>query len=207
MRTKKRWYFVWTLVFVMLVFAGCGKKTEPPADTSLETKDGQKEFVEKALKEIVKKMKSDGQKSNDKKIQRSLAKHILKDHVALIAHFQSQAWDDIVKDMGNLRIKVYKEVDTNGNPKWYEGDMKVFWSELYKDKVDKCSDFVSIELQIWADDILLADIDPKEDEKDCSSTEDFLFRIIALDENGNVICNQSGGGRIDRRHSGVCPWV
>ncbi len=206
MRSKKTLYFAWMLVFVVLVCVGCKKNDQPPVDTAYETKDGQKESVEKAIKEIVKKMKADGEKSNDKKIQRSLAKHILKDHVSLMAHFQSQEFEKMAKVMG-LRAKVYKEKDEQGNPIWWEGDISVFWDELYKEKENLYPDSASIELEIYADDIALEDLDPPIDKKDCSSTEVFLFRVIALNEDGEEISNQDGGGSKDRDHSGPCPWV
>lgn len=203
MRTKKGWYFVWMFVFVLLVFADCGKKPVEPVDTDSVIKDGQKDFVEKALKEIMKKMKPDGPRSNDKKIQRSLAKHILKDHTALMAHFHSKEFSDMEKVMDDATV--YKN-DANGDPLGDEVPNAKFWEDLYDEKVAACPEAASIELEIYADDISLADIDPIQDEEDCSSTEVFLFRIIALDEKGNVICNQGGGGSRDRFHSGVCPW-
>jgi len=208
MRSKKTFYFVWMLVIVLLVCVGCGKKPAPSNDENIvePQKDGQKELVEKAIKEIAKNMKADGGRATEKKVQRSLAQHILKDHTALMAHFQSQKFDKMADVMGP-KAKVYKEKDANGNPVWYEGEMSTFWCELYQGKQAACEGYVSIELEIYAADILLEDIVPKEDEEDCKSTEDFIFRIIALDEKGNVICNQGGGGTKDRRHTRVCPWI
>jgi len=208
MRFKKTFYFVWMLVIVMLVCAGCGKKSPPQEEAKIvePQKDGQQEFVAKAIKEIVKNMKADGGRAKEKKVQRSLAQHILKDHTALMAHFQSQKFDKMACVMGS-EAKVYKEKDNNGDPIWYVGDMSTFWKDLYSEKENACTSAVSIELEIYADDISLVGIDPKEDKTDCESTEDFIFRVIALDEQGKVICNQGGGGKKDRRHTGVCPWI
>jgi len=204
MRTKKRWYFVWMLVFVLLVFVGCGEITKPPEETSPGKTDVQKDFVEKAIEEIVKNMKPDGPRSNEKKIQRSLAQYILKDHIALMAYFQSQEFSKMEYVMGNARVYIN---DENGDPLEEEDPNEKFWKKLYAEKAAACPDAASIELEIYADDISLEDIDPIKDETDCSSTEVFLFRIIALDENGDEISNQIGGGSRSRRHSGVCPWV
>ena len=103
--------------------------------------------------------------------------------------------------------KVYKKVDANGEPVYWQGDMGTFWSELYDDKAKAFPDAASIELELYAHAVTLEDIDPeKNDQKDCKSIEVFKFRIIALDENGNEISNQPGGGERDRKHSGACPW-
>jgi hypothetical protein len=208
MRGKKIWCLVCLLVLGMLVSAGCKRKPDEPMDVIPEVEETQKDYVEKALKEIEKQMTAVGDIARQKKVKRSLAEHILKDHAAMMAHFQSQAWDEMVKDMGDLeRIKVYKEVDANGDPIWWPGDMGTFWSELYDDKAKAFPDAASIELEIYADAVTLEDIDPeKNDQKDCKSLEVFKFRIIALDENGNEISNQPGGGERDRKHSGACPW-
>jgi len=200
MITKKRLYFVWMVVFVMLVFVGCKEKTGETEITSSEIKDGQKEYVEKALKDIVKKMKPEGPLAKTKKIQRSLAKHILKDHIALMAHFQSGEFDKMIDYLGDAQVYI-------GEPGDWEVPDAEFWKNLYDNKAGKYLDKeVSIELVIYAVDIPLGDIEPPDDGKDCFSTENFLFKIIAVDENGDVISNQDGGGSRDRFHSGGCPW-
>jgi len=200
MITKKRLYFVWMVVFVMLVFVGCTEKTGETEITSSEIKDGQKEYVEKALKDIVKKMKPEGPLAKTKKIQRSLAKHILKDHIALMAHFQSGEFDKMIDYLGDAQVYI-------GEPGDWEVPDAEFWKNLYDNKAGKYLDKeVSIELVIYAVDIPLGDIEPPDDGKDCFSTENFLFKIIAVDENGDVISNQDGGGSRDRFHSGGCPW-
>ena len=207
MRGKKILCLVCMLALVMLVSAGCKKKPEEPEDTTPEVEETQKDYVEKALKEIEKTMTADGDIAKQKKVKRSLAKHILKDHAALMALFQSKQFDAMAAYLGSAQV--YKEKDENGNPIWYEGDMSKFWNDLYDEKVNTPG-AVSIELEIYADNISLKDFTSKQDEQDdvdCESTEVFLFRIIALDENGNVISNQDGGGERDRRHSGPCPWV
>jgi len=206
MRTKKRWYFVWMIVFVLLVFAGCEKKPIGTKGTDIVTKDVQKDYVEKALKEIMKTMRPDGQRSNEKKIQRSLAKHILKDHIALMAYFQSQQWEKMEKYLeqaiGDGKVKVYIK---NDEDPVLEDPTAAFWAKLYGDKASKyLNQEVSIELEIYADDISLKDIKPIEGEEDCESTEFFKFKVIAVDKNGDVLSNQSGGGR---RHSRPCPWI
>lgn len=213
MTTKKRWYFVWMLVFVLLVFVGCGKNQEGPKDSESVAKnpesvakDGQKDYVEKSLKEIVKKMKSDGPRAKSKKIKRSLAKHILKDHVTLMAYFQSGQFDQMKNNLGNAQVKI------EGSDNWEDIDAD-FWRDLYEAKKKTCEDLgyknFSIELEIYADDISLKDIDdiPSTEEKEnCESREKFFFKIIAYDENGNVISNQDREGRRDRKHSQGCPW-
>lgn len=201
MRTKKRWYFVWMLVFVLLVFVGCKDKAGDTEITGPEIKDGQEKYVEKALKEIVKLMKTEpaGVKSNNKKIKRSLAIHILRDHVALKIHFQKGDFGKMIDYLGDAQVKI-------GESGGWEVPDADFWEGLHLEKM-KLPDAASTELVIYADDISLTDIEPiGEDPKDCKSTEFFKFKIIALDENGDVISNQDGEGRRDRRHSGGCPW-
>jgi len=130
MRTKKRWYFVWMLVFVILVFAGCEKKPVQTDDTDPVSMDGQQHYVKKALKKILGKMKPDGPVSNDKKIQRSLAIHILKDHTALMAYFQSQQWTEMEGVMRNATVylNAANGVREDGVPN------KGFWQKLYDKK-------------------------------------------------------------------------
>ena len=198
MRTKKRWYFVWMLVFVMLVFVGCKEKTGETEIKGPEFKDGQKEYVEKALKEIEKKMKSDGPRAKSKKIKRSLAQHILKDHVALMAHFQSGEFEKMIDYWGDAEVYI-------GELGSWEVPDAGFWKKLYDNKAG-LPGVASIELEIYARDISLTDIEPIVDGKDCKSKELFTFKIIALDENGNVISNQDNEARRDRFHSEACPW-
>lgn len=203
MRTKKRWYFVWMLVFVLLVFVGCKEKPGETEITGPEIKDGQEKYVEKALKEIVKLMKTEpaGVKSNNKKIKRSLAIHILRDHVALKIHFQKGDFGKMIDYLGDAQVKI-------GESGGWEVPDADFWEGLHLEKM-KLPDAASTELVIYADDISLTDIEPidkDEDKKDCKSTEFFKFKIIALDKNGNVISNQDGEGERDRRHSQGCPW-
>ena len=197
MRTKKRRYFVWMIVFILLVFVGCSKK--PDSDT----KDEQKELVEKALKNIEQKMHSADAKVKSKKIKRSLAQHVLKDHVALMAHFQSQQFTKMGELMvGNATVSSH---DGDGNPIKIDPTAG-FWKTLYDNKAD-LDGVASVELVIYATDISLTDIVPiDEDKKDCQSTEFFKFKILAIDENGNVISNQDDEGEWDRRHSSGCPW-
>jgi len=199
MITKKRWYCVWMLVFVLLMFTGCKK--------------GQEVFVEKSLKKILKKMEPTGTRSETKRIQRSLAIHILADHTALMANFQSNQFSEMEKvwknAIGTENVKVYLHND-NGVRGAVEVPDTKFWEDLYEAKKKECRDAgheaASIEIVIYSVDISLEDINPVEGEEDCKSTEVFEFKIIAHDEKGNVISNQDGEGRRDRFHSTGCPW-
>lgn len=202
--TFKKGYFVWMLVFVLLVFAGCKKGSD------VIVKDGQKELVEKVLKKIVQKMNPEGPLAKTKKIQRSLAKHILKDHIALMAHFQSGEFEKMKDNLGEAEVRI------GGSGSWAKPNAQ-FWDDLHGEKAkDYDLTKISIELVIYATDIPLADIVSDPDEaiqddatqvkEDCESTEFFKFKVIAVDENGDIISNQDGEGRRGRFHSDGCPW-
>ena len=206
MGNKKTWSFAWVLVFIGLLCVGCGEEVKPTEEPVVMVEKTQEERVEDAISKVVETMRPDGDVANTYRVQRSLALHILADHLALIAHFQSQNFEAIAKLMGDRKsIKVFRS-DENGEPIWWEGDIDVFWRKLYEDKRIICGEEVYIELQIYSEEITLIDVIPMADGIDCEALEAFKFHVVCKDKEGNIISNARGGGEIGLKHSEDCVW-
>jgi hypothetical protein len=199
-------FFPCVLVLIVLLLVGCGEKVKQPVGSDTASLETQRDYVEGAISTIMTKMEWDVNAEIAKKIRtrRSLAVHILKDHTALMAYFQSKQWEkmDIVR---GDKAKLYT-FDSEGKKVLWDGKINVFWEKMYKEKAQAYSTAASIELELEVTHVTLDDVENPTKTLDCKSQEFYEFRVVCKDENGKVISNLKGVGSGIRCHSEDCPW-
>jgi hypothetical protein len=216
MRTKKSWYLAWVLVFAVLFCFSCAKQ-ETPVEEEETIQKSEIELYDETVAEIMKLMKEKGTVNNVYKKKRSLAKHIIRDHVLLRVYFQNQQFYEMAETMGD-------GISINGTA-MKKDQIREFWkneygsirSKLTDDQKSRFDFDIEIELVFYAKEITLWDpadpqtgrmiIDGVEREVtiDGKATEKFEFKILVRDK-GEIVLDPPGEGDWDRDHSSECPW-
>jgi hypothetical protein len=218
---KKSICVVWLLVFALVWCFGCGKKEEPSVEPEQTEDRGEAELKDETIATLINLMEEEPEPfQNSQKKKRSLAQHILRDHIVIAVHFQNQQFKEMADAMKD-GIKL-NGVEMN------VGQIKQFWKAEYDKKYNSLTpeqqaefaDKYQIELVIYSSKITLKDLGEGEEglidlvidgveqqhKTNCKSNEVFKFKIL-LTENGVPISNQSGEGEWPRDHSWVCPWI
>jgi len=213
MRSKRVVCFVWVLVFIVLVCAGCLEK--------------EAKWHQKTIKKLESRMEvttGPGFKAtveNLGKKKRSLALYIAEDHAKLAALFMT-------KQFAQMEVEMGTDVKLDGNAMGSPGAIHEYWEKKWNEKYEMLSDEkqqnidskYTIELQIWSKKIEMSQYTSVkiktrsvhgaqvEYRYDGESVELFEFDVVLKKvKNGKIVSNQSGTGEWPRGHSEECPWI
>jgi hypothetical protein len=195
------------LVLIVLMLVCCGEKAEKPEGPIEMPKLTLGEHVRGAIGEIMSKMRWNSEDEIASKIRtrRSLAKYLLTEQAALMAHFMSMNWDELPQEM--IPGQELYWFDAEGNSIKSTDVPNVFWKDRYADMEPASEDtLIEIELEGNGMEIWLEDEEDPMLGRDCTARIEYECRIVSKDEDGNVVNSRKVAIRSEYCHRYNCPW-